>query len=181
MLNQLLLPHDTVYETVTTADEGWHQIRTMKVLVTSFSFKRIFNRLRNEQVRGAPAIAIVAALSLAAELYHIKEDISGGKQGRFKEVTELVGFVQERWEHLKTSRPTAVNLFDAATKFVALVEGEATKGDSVTVVSVIEVFLHHAESMMKQDVEDNRNIGKVGPNCISCLLSRQHSCHCLLS
>jgi len=112
----------------------------------------------------------VATLSLAAELHHIKEGISGGEgQGRFKEVADLVMFVKERWEHLKTSRPTAVNLFDAAAKFVALAEDEAKKGESVTVASVIEVFLHHAEAMMRQDVEDNRNIGKVPPISASCL------------
>jgi len=51
LLDQLLIPQETVYVDIRTSEEGWHAIQSMKV-------------------RGAPAIAIAAALSLAVELHH---------------------------------------------------------------------------------------------------------------
>ncbi|KAG5278014.1 hypothetical protein AALO_G00094220 [Alosa alosa] len=49
ILNQLLLPHETVYEEIRSVQDGYEAIKSMKV-------------------RGAPAIAIVGCLSLAVEL-----------------------------------------------------------------------------------------------------------------
>ncbi|KAI6974383.1 hypothetical protein KC329_g11928, partial [Hortaea werneckii] len=49
ILNQLKLPHQEEYDAVRSAEDGWHAIKEMRT-------------------RGAPAIAIVAALSLAVEL-----------------------------------------------------------------------------------------------------------------
>uniref|UniRef100_A0AAY5LCJ7 Methylthioribose-1-phosphate isomerase n=1 Tax=Esox lucius TaxID=8010 RepID=A0AAY5LCJ7_ESOLU len=50
ILNQLLLPHETVFDEVRTVQDGYEAIKSMKV-------------------RGAPAIAIVGCLSLAVELH----------------------------------------------------------------------------------------------------------------
>ena len=52
--------------------------------------------------------AIVAALSLAVDLF------DRHAQRQFQTASEVVRFVQASLEYLKTSRPTAVNLFDAA-------------------------------------------------------------------
>ncbi|XP_072567941.1 methylthioribose-1-phosphate isomerase [Paramormyrops kingsleyae] len=49
ILNQLLLPHESVYDEIRTVQDGYDAIKAMKV-------------------RGAPAIAIVGCLSLAVEL-----------------------------------------------------------------------------------------------------------------
>uniref|UniRef100_A0A8C2IGU7 Methylthioribose-1-phosphate isomerase 1 n=1 Tax=Cyprinus carpio TaxID=7962 RepID=A0A8C2IGU7_CYPCA len=49
ILNQLLLPHETVYEEIRSVQDGYDAIKSMKV-------------------RGAPALAIVGCLSLAVEL-----------------------------------------------------------------------------------------------------------------
>lgn len=49
VLDQLRLPHESHFDTVSTCEEAWHCIKEMRV-------------------RGAPAIAIVAALALAVEL-----------------------------------------------------------------------------------------------------------------
>jgi methylthioribose-1-phosphate isomerase len=54
VLDQLRLPHEFVYDAVGTCEEAFDSIRQMRV-------------------RGAPAIAIVAALALAVELYHKKD------------------------------------------------------------------------------------------------------------
>jgi methylthioribose-1-phosphate isomerase len=49
VLDQLRLPHEHHYDVISTAEEAFECIRSMKV-------------------RGAPAIAIVASLALAVEL-----------------------------------------------------------------------------------------------------------------
>lgn len=49
ILNQLLLPTQVVYENISNVEDAWKSIKEMKV-------------------RGAPAIAIVAILSIAVEL-----------------------------------------------------------------------------------------------------------------
>jgi methylthioribose-1-phosphate isomerase len=55
ILDQLKLPHVEVYDNVESSKDAWHAIQEMRV-------------------RGAPAIAIVAALALAVELHIIRAD-----------------------------------------------------------------------------------------------------------
>jgi len=106
-------------------------------------------------VRGAPAIAIVAALSLAVELETLR--------GKLSEYTACS--IQERIEkaldYLNGSRPTAVNLSDAVTKLKAAVAKEAAREGS-TAQSVVDVYQARAEEMLDADVADNRNIGDFG-------------------
>ena len=96
VLDQLQLPYTTHFNEVKTATEGWHAIKSMRT-------------------RGAPAIAIVAALSLAVELTH--ETLSPIPE-------EVAAFIVEKLDYLETSRPTAVNLADAVRKLKRVVEGE---------------------------------------------------------
>lgn len=57
------------------------------------------------QVRGAPLIAIVAALGLAVD--------TRSKQATFANVAEAKSFLLNSMTRLRESRPTAVNLFTA--------------------------------------------------------------------
>ncbi|KAL1916886.1 uncharacterized protein VTP21DRAFT_5083 [Calcarisporiella thermophila] len=134
ILNQLLLPHKTVFEPVLGVEDGHACIKSMKV-------------------RGAPAIAIVAALSLAVELSRI---------GSFPSQIAARDYIINGLERLKTSRPTAVNLFDAAAKLEKLAREEAEKPEG----KVVETFIEAAEKMLEDDVKDNKNIGKYGAEFI---------------
>lgn len=139
ILNQLVLPHETIFETVLNVQNGHAAIKTMKT-------------------RGAPAIAIVAALSLAVDVNARFE------QGEFETVDQAVKFLLESLEYLKTSRPTAVNLFDAAAKLEHLINTTAkTAQEPVTVVTA---YIEAAEQMLIDDVKDNKNIGKFGADYI---------------
>lgn len=139
ILNQLVLPHETIFETVLNVQNGHAAIKTMKT-------------------RGAPAIAIVAALSLAVDVNTRFE------QGEFETVDQAVKFLLESLDYLKTSRPTAVNLFDAASKLEYLINTTAkTAQESVTVVTA---YIEAAEQMLIDDVKDNKNIGKFGADYI---------------
>ena len=104
---------------------------------------------------GAPAIAIVAALSVAVELH----------KRVFGSVAELVAFVKERLEYLKTSRPTAVNLFEAAGRLAALADTLA--GDTPDDAAAVKQGLIGAmEGMLAADISDNKAIGAFGRDAI---------------
>lgn len=66
----------------------------------------------NFQVRGAPAIAIVGCLSLGVELTN----------KTFHKLSDLEELVVERLNYLVTARPTAVNMADAAARFIDFME-----------------------------------------------------------
>ncbi|RUS31890.1 S-methyl-5-thioribose-1-phosphate isomerase [Jimgerdemannia flammicorona] len=139
VLNQLVLPHETLFERVETIQDGHATIKTMKV-------------------RGAPAIAIVAALALAVDLS------ARHKKGEFPNAAAAVAFVSESLQYLKTSRPTAVNLFDAANKLLALVQ---ERGKTATgAQEVVDAYVAAAEKMLVDDVQDNKNIGRFGAEYI---------------
>jgi len=112
------------------------------------------------KVRGAPAIAIVAALALAAE---IGTEIVAGKLPPAPE--DAKDRIAQRLDYLKTSRPTAVNLGDAVGK-LKIVAKKATLQPGASAESVAETYIVAAESMLVDDVSDNKAIGKHGARWI---------------
>lgn len=132
LLDQRKLPLEMEYIDVKSSADGWNAIRDMVV-------------------RGAPAIAIAAALALAVEVSDL--DFIGTPE-------EAVSFVSKKLEYLVSSRPTAVNLSDAATKLQTLVSKAAeTAKDSK---SIFQVYIEAAETMLVDDVADNKAIGSHG-------------------
>jgi methylthioribose-1-phosphate isomerase len=114
------------------------------------------------QVRGAPAIAIVAALSLAVEL-HIESHHR--VHSPFIHSSHVADYVHDKLEYLKTSRPTAVNLFEVASRLDGLVK-KASETYSEP-ARVVEVYLQAAESLMARDLQDNHAIGRFGADYIA--------------
>ena len=141
ILDQLRLPHVEVYDNVESSKDAWHAIKEMRV-------------------RGAPAIAIVAALALAVELYTIQ---AGGKLSDSAEEVQV--FIAEKLAYLVTSRPTAVNLADAARKLGRVVDSALREPDT-TGARVARTYIKAAEQMLVDDVRDNQNIGKYGADWI---------------
>ena len=138
ILNQLKLPHQEEYDEIRNADDGWHAIREMRT-------------------RGAPAIAIVAALSLAVELQNHKISDKG---------EEVAAFITEKLDYLVTSRPTAVNLADAARRLKQVVI-EAAQQNGGSGISVSQAYINAAAQMLIDDVSDNERIGKHGAEWIA--------------
>lgn len=141
ILNQLLLPHKSECIDIKTCEDAHLAITSM-------------------QTRGAPAIAIVAALSLAVELSH--QDISG------KPAQDIATYIHGRLDYLGTSRPTAVNLFEAIHRLkhqtdisVAKVQGESNGGSVV-----VQEYVRAAQDMLLKDVADNEAIGRWGSQFI---------------
>jgi methylthioribose-1-phosphate isomerase len=106
-------------------------------------------------VRGAPAIAIVAALSLAVELANVS-------QNQFGDAQDAVTFIVEKLHYLEGSRPTAVNLFEATAKLRNLVTNKLSQNASTTTEDIINIYIDAARQMLVDDVNDNRAIGDYG-------------------
>jgi len=138
ILDQLQLPHRTQYEPIKTCEDGFDAIKQMKV-------------------RGAPAIAIVAALTLAVELSTAKDEARSAAEAR--------DHIIQRLEYLKQSRPTAVNLGDAVGKLSKIVTTAAEPSDANS-QAVVKNYIAAAERMLVDDVADNKAIGANGAKWI---------------
>ncbi len=137
ILNQLKLPHQEEFDEIRNSEDGWHAIKEMRT-------------------RGAPAIAIVAALSLAVEL---QNNTASDK------AEEVLAFITEKLNYLVTSRPTAVNLADAAKKLKRVVDNAAQqKGSNGKIV--VKAYCDAAAQMLVDDVSDNQGIGRHGADWI---------------
>lgn len=141
ILNQLKLPHQEEYDEITSAEDGWHAIKDMRT-------------------RGAPAIAIVAALALAVELSNTTTATT------LEKAEEVAAFIVEKLDYLVTSRPTAVNLADAAGKLKKIVTS-AARSDGASGATVSQAYCDAAAQMLVADVADNEGIGKYGAEWIS--------------
>ncbi|KAJ5536812.1 Methylthioribose-1-phosphate isomerase [Penicillium frequentans] len=141
ILDQLQLPFVEKYIPIQSAEDGWNAIKEMKV-------------------RGAPAIAIVAMLALSSELHLLR---AASKIPESPE--EARSLIIARLDYLVTSRPTAVNLSDAARKLEALVTNQAVQ-PGATGPEIVASFIRAAEDMLGKDLEDNQRIGHHGAEWI---------------
>ncbi|KAH8648960.1 putative Methylthioribose-1-phosphate isomerase [Tricladium varicosporioides] len=138
VLDQLRLPHEFVYDGVSTCEEGFDCIKAMRV-------------------RGAPAIAIVAALSLAVEL-EAKKD---GAEKR----EDVVSYINTRLDYLMDSRPTAVDLANAIKLLKTKSHNASSASTSSPAEACAEVrraFIEAAEKILEDDYTTNLAIGRYG-------------------
>lgn len=144
ILDQLKLPHQEVYVDIISCEAAWRAINSM-------------------QVRGAPAIAIVAVLSLAVVGARCLDTEGGLVELQLRK--SVPRFLSDQLDYLVTSRPTAVNLSEAATRLSRLAWLRAEQPGSEG-RDVMELFIQAAEKMLENDVKDNENIGKFGAEWI---------------
>ncbi|GBG77364.1 hypothetical protein CBR_g23696 [Chara braunii] len=144
LLDQRKLPRECVYLDIKSAEDAWHAIVDMAV-------------------RGAPAIAIAAALSLAVELANSRNNGSGFFS-QSRTAKEVVSFIESQLDYLGTSRPTAVNLFEAIKFFKREIAAAADRG--ITGEDIVQVYVDAAERMLEEDVKSNMAIGDHGAQAI---------------
>lgn len=149
ILDQLLLPHEVRWETVSTILQAFDAIKTMKI-------------------RGAPAIASLAALGIAAELLTL---LSGTASPSFPlsalsptACPSLLELILEASAFLLTSRPTAVNLLEGLTR----IEKEATKAaeEGASPDQLARRVVDVAVKVWSDDKDRNVSIGNYGATWI---------------
>ncbi|TLS21101.1 uncharacterized protein PpBr36_10608 [Pyricularia pennisetigena] len=135
VLDQLRLPHENHYDDISTSEEAFDCIKSMRV-------------------RGAPAIAIVAALALAVEL-----QLANSSTNRTP--NEFIAFIDAKLDYLKGSRPTAVDLSNAITLLknsIRQVDLAATKANE----NILAAYVQAAENILAKDLQSNISIGSFG-------------------
>jgi len=113
----------------------------------SFPFSHLFCR--------CTLIAIVAGLGLAVDLCsdQSKQELST------LETPDAVGaYLFKKMDYLLTSRPTAVNLFNAMAELKEKVTAVQQEGADRMVQEIVK----YAEFMLERDMQDNKSIGKHG-------------------
>lgn len=111
------------------------------------AWQDVVEAIRTMIVRGAPAIGCTAALGLALGAKSIDTN------DREPFLREL-GTIADRF---RASRPTAVNLFWAVDRLMNL----ATASDAPPAV-IAENMLVEARTMLHEDIETNRTLGRYG-------------------
>lgn len=171
VLDQLRLPHEMIYIDVPDVATTWQVIHKM-------------------QIRGAPLIAVVACLGLAVDLQHrfpftTKNNTSMNPttnivqpQEEEEEFTEEVvyQYIQQKMEYLLTSRPTAVNLFNALQELQQAVTAVQQQQQPMVELNTnisrdkaklyIQTVVQHAEFMLQRDESDCRALGQHGAETI---------------
>lgn len=139
VLDQLLLPYTTKYIPIHTIDDGYSTIKNM-------------------QVRGAPAIAIVGTLSVLTEAQLLQSD-SYIRSQWFYDLSNWErtrGKLLQRIDFLLSSRPTAVNLYNSI-KDVRLILGE-----SENLQEFDEKLYKYTCELIDQDLSNNVKMGNNG-------------------
>ena len=128
MIDQTLLPQRLIYKDVTT-------------------WEGVAGAIRRMVVRGAPAIGVAAAMGVALAAQHSK---ASTREDLLKEIEKAA-------TGLKSTRPTAVNLFWGIDRVVS-----AAKAATGGVDGTIRAAVAEAVEMADEDVETNRRLGKFG-------------------
>ena len=115
--------------------------------------KTLWNAIYTLQVRGAPAIGVAAGfgVALAAKLSKAKSF-----KGLKKDITKAINY-------LKSSRPTAVNLFWALERMRKILYINKTKD----VATIKRLLLKEAQGILKEDQKMCRKMASFGAKLIS--------------
>ncbi|KAL8292330.1 hypothetical protein RQP46_001796 [Phenoliferia psychrophenolica] len=154
IIDQLLLPHATRWETVATIDEAFDAIKTMKI-------------------RGAPAIASLAALGIASELLVLltHKPAASFPLSTLSSPAAFLTHLLTRTAYLLTSRPTAVNLLEALTRIETAARKAVDEG--ATAEQVARRVIDVAVQVWSEDKERNKRIGDNGASWILEKLERE--------
>ncbi len=131
-LDQTKLPEKTVIIEFNSAEEVAEAIKTMKM-------------------RGAPLLGAAAAYALALTAFHSKA----------KNKERLVSELEEAAQIIRSTRPTAVNLFWALDR---ILDAARSHGGSVSEIAALVVA--EANKVADEDAQANRLIGKFGAELI---------------
>ncbi|MEY4016642.1 MAG: hypothetical protein RLZZ189_439 [Pseudomonadota bacterium] len=139
--------------------EGRLEMIDQRVLPMHFEYlaytnaKEVAEGIRSMVVRGAPAIGCAAAYGVALEALALQHQTTAA----FNQAME------QSFEQLAQSRPTAVNLFWALQRMRACWE----KVSSEPLQKIAEVLLEEAHELSKEDIRINRAMGAFGASLLS--------------
>ncbi len=118
------------------------------------TYEEVAAAIRDMVVRGAPAIGVVAAYGLVMAAAACRESLSDSSlQG----MRSMRSYLEDAAQHLKETRPTAVNLVWALERMLDKVMPEDLK-----IAQVVNVLTEEADLIRQEDLAANKSIGKHG-------------------
>ncbi|MEM3737011.1 MAG: S-methyl-5-thioribose-1-phosphate isomerase [Candidatus Bathyarchaeia archaeon] len=115
--------------------------------------KEVADAIREMKIRGAPLLGAAAALALAQAAYRSKA----------KNKKQLLQDLEEAAELIKSTRPTAVNLFHGVKVILDYARGLDGEDLSEVVRSIIDRCLR----LLDEDAEVNMRLSKIGAALLS--------------
>lgn len=113
-------------------------------------YEQIADCIKNMVVRGAPAIGVAAAFGL----------VLAALKSKSKSKEELIKDLEVAYNTLRSTRPTAVNLFWALERIMK----KAREGNNIE--SIKKGILDEALTMLKEDIDVNKMLGFNGSSLI---------------
>ncbi|KAF9010524.1 Methylthioribose-1-phosphate isomerase [Cyathus striatus] len=139
IVNQLLLPHVTEFIQINSIEDAHDAIKSMKI-------------------RGAPAIASLAALAIAQDLTRALE---APAEPAFLHSSEaLKNYVEPILSFLFTARPTAVNLGAATRRLTKKLNDSIAAGEDPKTIT--KNLISEANAVSDEDVGRNKAMAKWG-------------------
>ena len=129
IIDQTLLPNEIKRINVSTKEAMWDAIKKLRV-------------------RGAPAIGVFAAMSMAVLASEYSENDYDSFRKHYREDSD----------YLATSRPTAVNLFWALNRMSSKLDTLSDKSIGV----IKDALFDEALAIQEEDIQISRNIGEIG-------------------
>lgn len=124
-----------------------------KIILETSDYRTIAQAVKTLQVRGAPAIGVAAAMGVALGALEIEASSRD----------EFLGCLTEVFETLRSTRPTAVNLFWALDRM------SRRAGEGTDPASIRQALVEEAQAIGQEDEEANRRMGAYGapliPDC----------------
>ncbi|EDR11522.1 uncharacterized protein LACBIDRAFT_189088 [Laccaria bicolor S238N-H82] len=139
IINQLLLPHVTEFVQIDTIEQAHDAIKTMKI-------------------RGAPAIASLAALSFSQYLSRALQ--ASPLPEYFASPEALKNNLEPVLAYLFTARPTAVNLGAATRRLTTTLNQSIAQGK--TTRSIAQDLIDEGKAIADEDVGRNKAMSKWG-------------------
>ncbi|KII92738.1 hypothetical protein PLICRDRAFT_172791 [Plicaturopsis crispa FD-325 SS-3] len=139
IVNQLLLPHTVEWIGIVTVEDCYDAIKSMKI-------------------RGAPAIASLASLFIAA--YIIRALGASPRPPWLDSPAAFTSHLTPLIDHLYTARPTAVNLGAATQRLTASLS--ASVAAETDAQAVAEAVIKEARAINDEDLGRNKDMSKWG-------------------
>ncbi|THH32281.1 hypothetical protein EUX98_g1912 [Antrodiella citrinella] len=139
IVNQLLLPHTTEWLPVDSIEQAHDAIKSMKI-------------------RGAPAIASLAALAIAS---HLTKALQQDPAPEYLSSPDaLKAHVEPQLQYLYTARPTAVNLGAATRRLTKVLNTSIAEGKDARAVA--QDLIVEGKAIDGEDVYRNKEMSKWG-------------------
>jgi len=123
-----------------------------EVYITCRDHVEVAEAIRSMAVRGAPAIAVAAAMGIAL----------GVRNAEGNGIQDLDASFGRICENMAATRPTAVNLFRAIARMQQRYERERALGVDAVGAALVE----EAQALCAEDVAANRRIGRFGQELV---------------